>query len=63
MISAFGFANAFERNCPHVRMSKDEHAELGRLFFVAQKHWQDAIRQKPPSEPVPTGDEKEGDQS
>ena len=34
MTDALAFVKAFERNCPNVRMTPDERAELLRLFFV-----------------------------
>jgi hypothetical protein len=37
MIDAHTFAVAFKRNCPAVRMTKDEDAELLRLFFECWK--------------------------
>lgn len=32
---SMAFVRAFERNCPGVRMSKDEREELARLFWEA----------------------------
>lgn len=37
MIDSHSFAVAFKRNCPGVRMSKDEEEELSRLFFECWK--------------------------
>ena len=31
------FAKAFQRNCPGVRLTKDEQRELYRLFWECQK--------------------------
>ena len=33
-MSGFVFAQAFERNCPNVRLNKEEREELHRLFGV-----------------------------
>jgi hypothetical protein len=37
MVTSHTFAAAFKRNCPGVRMSKDEEDELARLFFECWK--------------------------
>lgn len=31
------FRRAFERNCPHVRLTRDEREELDRLFYEAMR--------------------------
>lgn len=36
-MTAFDFLKAFERNCPGVRMTKEEREELSRLFFECSK--------------------------
>ena len=36
------FVRSFERNCPHVRISKDEREELHRLFWEC---WKDANKE------------------
>lgn len=40
------YAEAFERNCPHLRMVPDEKEELRRLFMVAIKAAQFEADQK-----------------
>jgi hypothetical protein len=37
-LSNFVFGQAFERNCPNVRLNKDEREELHRLFGVCAEH-------------------------
>ena len=32
-IISHDFAKAFEKNCPNVRLTRDEQLELSRLFF------------------------------
>jgi hypothetical protein len=36
-LASYAFAHAFERNCPGVRMTRDEREELQRLFHECQK--------------------------
>ncbi len=32
--SVFSYVSAFERNCPHVRLTEDEREELTRLILI-----------------------------
>jgi hypothetical protein len=36
-MTSHDFLRAFEKNCPNVRMTKDERVELSRLFFECWK--------------------------
>lgn len=46
MIGPYNFAQAFKRNCPSVRMTKDEEEELWRLFKECWKAAADEQQRK-----------------
>lgn len=52
MAAAFEYTRAFQKNCPSVRMTREEEYELDRLFAVCKADGRaQALRPSPPPQP------------
>ena len=59
MINSYDIVRAFQKNCPGVRMTKDEIEELGRLIFKYGKYMKqrgiDLVKATPGSDVLEQG--------